>query len=83
MSAEEVDRRAAPFVAAIGEAVIGAAALERVLLADIGARRLQDQSTYAALAQDLSDLENAPLVGFCRVLGSSDSPRKWRCGSMT
>jgi hypothetical protein len=58
-STEHVAQRAAPFFGAIGEAVIGAAALEKVLLADIGARQLQDQSTHAALAENLSDLERA------------------------
>lgn len=60
MRADEVDRRAAPFVAAIGEAVIGAAALEKVLLADIGTRQLLDKDAHDEFARDLSDLERAP-----------------------
>ena len=68
MSAEEFDRRAAPFVAAIGEAVIAAAALEKVLLADLGTRRLLDQDTYAMLAEDLSVLEGKPAGRLLRNL---------------
>jgi hypothetical protein len=70
---DPIDERAAPLVTAVGRLVLGAAALEKVLLVDIVMRDFHHAGRWRdELAQELSDLEGRPagkLLDRVRSLG--------------
>jgi hypothetical protein len=71
-----VDERFAPLVLAIGRAVLGAAALEKVLLVDVVRRRGASEGLSKRLGEDLARLERlpaGPLVGALVELGIPES----------
>jgi hypothetical protein len=71
MSASEldpVDKKLAPLAQAIGRAVLGAAALEKVLLVDIARRRAESEGLTLRLGQQLSRLELQPAGELLRTL---------------
>jgi hypothetical protein len=57
---DPVDERFVPLTTAIGRTVLGAAALERVLLVDILSRTTARQGLREELAHELSELERRP-----------------------
>ncbi|MHB1468665.1 MAG: hypothetical protein ACYCSI_08250 [Solirubrobacteraceae bacterium] len=55
---DEIEEHAKPILLAIGAVVVGAAALEKLLLADIAHRAVNERGASRELADELSGLEN-------------------------
>jgi len=68
------DARVAPLLQALGRAVLGAGALEKILLVDIAQRRAKAEGLVEQLSIDLARLERKPggtLLETLKVLGLS------------
>jgi hypothetical protein len=83
MSAAELDPAdpsVAPLLQAIGRAVLGAAALEKVLLVDIAQRQAARDGLAKQLARDLSRLERQPAGALLRTLCELGIPAELAAG---
>ena len=69
---DPIDAHVAPIILALGRAVLGAAALEKILLLDIAQRYISDAGFTAELGAELATLESRPagaLLATLRGLG--------------
>lgn len=71
---DPIEERLQPLAQAIGRAVLGAAALERVLLVDIARRRAASDGLTQRLDRELATLEHKPAGRLLETLRELDIP---------